>query len=104
MPAESSTGITSPCWIRSKKASLPREERASKSSIWKVDPTLAEQFPPAPAKEMVLSRCSTSYSLKMLLNQRRTDHEWEIATFGMLGGRDQDGETIVKYLTAHFGK
>jgi len=53
---------------------------------------------------MVLSRCSTCHSLKMLLNERRTEHEWEIATFGMLGGRDQDGETIVKYLTAHFGK
>ena len=70
----------------------------------KVDPTLAEQFPPAPAKEMVLSRCSTCHSLKVLLNERRTQHEWEIATFGMLGVRDQDGETIVKYLTAHFGK
>jgi hypothetical protein len=28
----------------------------------------------------------------------------DAATFGMLGGRDQDGETIIKYLAAHFGK
>jgi adenine deaminase len=70
----------------------------------KVDQTLVDQFPLAPAKEMVLQRCSTCHSLKVLLNQRRTEEEWGIATFGMLGGRDQDGETIVKYLTAHFGK
>ena len=70
----------------------------------KVEQTLAEQLPPAPAKEMVLRRCSTCHSLKVVLDQRRTEQEWEIATFGMLGGRDQDGETIVKYLTAHFGK
>ena len=70
----------------------------------KVDQTLVDQFPPAPAKEMVLQRCSTCHSLKVLLDKRRTEEEWEIATFGMLGGRDQDGETIVKYLTAHFGK
>jgi imidazolonepropionase-like amidohydrolase len=70
----------------------------------KVDQALAEQFPPAPAKELVLRRCSTCHSLKVLLNQRRTEEEWQIATFGMLGGRDPEGETIVKYLTAHFGK
>ena len=70
----------------------------------KVDQGLAEQFPSAPAKEMVLRRCSTCHSLNVLLNKRRTEEEWQIATFGMLGGRDQDGETIVKYLTAHFGK
>jgi hypothetical protein len=40
----------------------------------------------------------------VLLNKPRTEEEWGIATFGMLGGRDHDGETIVKYLTAHFGK
>ena len=70
----------------------------------KVDQALVDQFPPAPAKEMILRRCSTCHSLNVLLNQRRTEEEWGIATFGMLGGRDQDGETIVKYLTAHFGK
>jgi imidazolonepropionase-like amidohydrolase len=70
----------------------------------KADKTLTDQFPPAPAKEMVLRRCSTCHSLKVLLNQRRTEEEWQIATFGMLGGRDQDGETIVKYLATHFGK
>ena len=70
----------------------------------KVDQSLTDQFPPAPAKEMVLRRCSTCHSLKVLLNKPRTEEEWQIATFGMLGGRDQDGETIVKYLTAHFGK
>ena len=70
----------------------------------KVDQALADQFPPAPAKEMVVQRCSTCHSLKVLLNQRRTEQEWEIATFGMLGGRDQDGETIVKYLTTYFAK
>ena len=70
----------------------------------KVDQTLVDQFPPAPAKEMVLQRCSTCHSLKVLLDKRRTEEEWQIATFGMLGGRDQDGEKIVNYLTAHFGK
>ena len=70
----------------------------------KVDQALVDRFPPAPAKEMILRRCSTCHSLNVLLNQPRTEQEWEIATFGMLGGRDQDGETIVKYLTAHFGK
>ncbi|HUC99473.1 MAG TPA: amidohydrolase family protein [Candidatus Polarisedimenticolaceae bacterium] len=79
--------------------------RASQQVVdLKVDQTLAGQFPPAPAKEMVLQRCSTCHSLKVLLDKTRTEKEWEIATFGMLGGRDQDGETIVKYLTAHFGK
>ena len=87
------------------KEGLVATGRASQQVVdLKVDPTLAEQFPPAPAKEMVLNRCSTCHSLKVLLNERRTQHDWEIATFGMLGGRDQDGETIVKYLTAHFGK
>jgi imidazolonepropionase-like amidohydrolase len=70
----------------------------------KVDQSLINQFPPAPAKEMVLQRCSTCHSLKVLLDKPRTEEEWGIATFGMLGGRDHDGETIVKYLTAHFGK
>ena len=70
----------------------------------KVDQALVDQFPPAPAKEMVLRRCSTCHSLNVLLNKPRTEEEWGIATFGMLGGRDHDGETIVKYLTAHFGK
>jgi len=70
----------------------------------KVDQTLVDRFPPAPAKEMVLRRCSTCHSLNVLLNKPRTEEEWGIATFGMLGGRDHDGETIVKYLTAHFGK
>jgi len=87
------------------KEGLVATGRASQQVVdLKVDPALAEQFPPAPAKEMVLNRCSTCHSLKVLLNERRTQHDWEIATFGMLGGRDQDGETIVKYLTAHFGK
>jgi hypothetical protein len=53
---------------------------------------------------MVVQRCSTCHSLKVILNQRRTEQEWEVATFGMLGGRDQDGEAIVKYLTTHFAK
>ena len=70
----------------------------------KVDQSLINQFPPAPAKEMVLQRCSTCHSLKVLLDKPRTEEEWGIATFGMLGGRNQDGETIVRYLTAHFGK
>jgi imidazolonepropionase-like amidohydrolase len=70
----------------------------------KADQSLISQFPPAPAKEMVLQRCSTCHSLKVLLDKPRTEEEWGIATFGMLGGRNQDGETIVKYLTAHFGK
>jgi len=62
------------------------------------DQTLAAQFPLAPAKEMVLQRCSTCHSFKVFLNQPRTEHEREIATFGILG------ETIVRYITAHFGK
>jgi imidazolonepropionase-like amidohydrolase len=70
----------------------------------KVDQSLIDQFPAAPAKEMVLQRCSTCHSLKVLLNKPRTEEEWQIATYGMLGGRDQDGEKIVKYLAAHFGK
>src|SRR5690242_3602936 len=82
------------------KEGLVATGRASQQVVdLKVDPTLAEQFPPAPAKEMVLNRCSTCHSLQVLLNERPTQHDWEIATFGMLGGRDQDGETIVKYIT-----
>ena len=42
--------------------------------------------------------------LKLFLHERRTQPEWAIATFGMLGGRDQGGETMVKYLTSNFGK
>jgi imidazolonepropionase-like amidohydrolase len=69
-----------------------------------VDKTLADQFPAALTKELVLRQCSTCHSLKVLLNQRRSEEEWQIATYGMLGKKDQDGEAIVKYLTAHFGR
>src|SRR5262249_33667007 len=87
------------------KEGLVATGRASQQIVdLKVDQVLAAQFPPAPAKELVLQRCSTCHSLKGLLDRRRTEEEWEIATFGMLGGRDPEGETIVKYLTAHFGK
>ena len=87
------------------KEGLAATGRANQQVVdLKVDQVLADQFPAAPAKEMVVQRCSTCHSLKVLLNQRRTEQEWEIATFGMLGGRDQDGEAIVKYLTTHFAK
>src|SRR4029450_5980630 len=35
----------------------------------KADQSLISQFPPAPAKEMVLQRCSTCHSLKVLLDK-----------------------------------
>jgi imidazolonepropionase-like amidohydrolase len=70
----------------------------------KVDPILVAKFPSAPAKDMVVQRCSTCHSLNVLLDKRRSEEEWQVATFGMLGERNQDGETIVKYLTTHFGK
>ena len=41
----------------------------------KVDQTLVDRFPPAPAKEMVLRRCSTCHSLNVLLNKPRTEEE-----------------------------
>ena len=87
------------------KEGLVATARANQQVVdLKVDQALAEQFSASSSQEMVLRRCSTCHSLKVLLDQRRNEQEWEIATFGMLGGRDQDGETIVKYLTAHFGK
>jgi adenine deaminase len=69
-----------------------------------VDKNLADQFPSAPGKDLVLRECSTCHSLKVLLNPRRSEAEWQIATYGMLRRRDQDADAIVKYLGTHFGK
>lgn len=69
-----------------------------------VDSELAAQFPADAGKDLVLQQCGGCHSLKVVLDGRKSGSEWETSVYGMLGKKDSDGEAIVRYLSAHFGK
>ena len=68
-----------------------------------VEEELAARFPSGRGKELLVNQCSSCHSLKVILDQQKSETEWEIALYGMLGERNREGEAIIRYLVEHFG-
>jgi len=68
-----------------------------------VEENLVARFPPGPAKELVINQCSGCHSLGIILDQQKSQSEWETTVYGMLGERKEQGDAIIHYLAEHFG-
>ena len=71
-------------------------------------PAKAVQLPAGPGKEVVQARCSLCHDLGRVVSVHRTNTEWQQLTKNMTTRGPQapaaQVETIVTYLTTHFGK
>ncbi len=65
-------------------------------------------LPAGPGKETVQKLCSNCHGVVILLAPRRTKPAWQksVEQMAALGveGSDEEFETVVEYLTRHFGK
>ncbi|HJY07189.1 MAG TPA: hypothetical protein VJ323_12800, partial [Bryobacteraceae bacterium] len=66
------------------------------------------QIPDAPGKAAVERMCRRCHGLSVITASKRTQAEWQDTVDNMVrrgaSGSDQDIQTVVAYLTAHFGR
>lgn len=69
--------------------------------------TDASLLPDSPGKEVVLKKCQSCHSIRTVTARRGTADDWAQEVSKMIGRgaaiSDDEGDTIVDYLAAHFG-
>lgn len=67
----------------------------------------ANQLPDGPGKEVVLKKCVSCHTLQVVVARRGNEDDWAQEVSKMVGRgatiSDDDADTIVDYLAAHFG-
>ena len=69
--------------------------------------SFANQLPDGPGKEVVLKKCVSCHTLQNVVARRGDADDWALEVSKMVGRgaviSDDDADTIVDYLAAHFG-
>jgi competence protein ComEA len=69
--------------------------------------SFANQLPDGPGKEVVLKKCVSCHTLQVVVARRGNEDDWAQEVSKMVGRgatiSDDDADTIVDYLAAHFG-
>jgi len=67
----------------------------------------ADSLPDGPGKEVVLKKCISCHSVQIVTNHHADADDWAQVVSKMIGRgaviSDDDADTIVDYLSAHFG-
>jgi mono/diheme cytochrome c family protein len=67
----------------------------------------ANLLPDGPGKDVVLKKCQSCHSIRTVISRHGTEDDWAQEVTKMIGRgatiSDDEGDTIVDYLAAHFG-